>query len=365
MVITEEVDNGTAVHVMFIPSAGMGHLVPFFRFITALSSHGGVHCSVVTVLPTVSDAEADHFAALFAAFPRIQRVDFNLLPLDASAFPAGTDPFLLRWEALRRSAYLLDRLIAGATPRVSAVVTDITLASHVIPVAKQLQLPCHILFISSATMLSLVAYFPIHLDKKQQQEGQDAAAAAGIDVGDVDIPGVRRIRKTCLPQPLHNLNHLFTKQFIENGRVLSQANGILVNTFDALEPVALAGLRDGQVVPGFPPVYAIGLLKSSSSSTPSSNSTDSAGAEKQARPPPPLSLLGWGSSQRGRFCMWRSGAASLSATSRFARWARGWRRAGAGSCGSSRRRWWTARTRPSRVMSSATSSRSASRAAAW
>jgi hypothetical protein len=283
MVITEEVDNGTAVHVMFIPSAGMGHLVPFFRFITALSSHGGVHCSVVTVLPTVSDAEADHFAALFAAFPRIQRVDFNLLPLDASAFPAGTDPFLLRWEALRRSAYLLDRLIAGATPRVSAVVTDITLASHVIPVAKQLQLPCHILFISSATMLSLVAYFPIHLDKKQQQEeGQDAAAAAGIDVGDVDIPGVRRIRKTCLPQPLHNLNHLFTKQFIENGRVLSQANGILVNTFDALEPVALAGLRDGQVVPGFPPVYAIGLLKSSSSSTPSSNSTDSAGAEKQA-----------------------------------------------------------------------------------
>ena len=91
MAIPGELDGGAA-HVMFIPSAGMAHLVPFFRFITALSSHG-VHCSVMTVLPTVSAAEADHFAALFAAFPRIQRVDFNLLPLDASAFP-GTDPFL-------------------------------------------------------------------------------------------------------------------------------------------------------------------------------------------------------------------------------------------------------------------------------
>jgi hypothetical protein len=291
MAIPGELDGGAA-HVMFIPSAGMAHLVPFFRFITALSSHG-VQCSVMTVLPTVSDAEADHFAALFAAFPRIQRVDFNLLPLDASAFP-GTDPFLLRWEALRRSAHLLDRLIAGATPRVSAVVTDVTLASHVIPVTKQLQLPCHVLFISSATMLSLVAYFPIHLDKKQQEEEQDAAAG----VGDVDIPGVRRIRQSSLPQPLHDLNHLFTKQFIDNGRALSQADGILVNTFDALEPMALAALRDGKVVPGFPPVYAIGLLKSSSS--PSSSCIDGAGGEKQAAAASSSPVIAWLGEQPAR-----------------------------------------------------------------
>ncbi|CAD6246536.1 unnamed protein product [Miscanthus lutarioriparius] len=97
-------------------------------------------------------------------------------------------------------------------------------------------------------------------------------------IGDVDIPGVRRIRQSSLPQALHDLNDLFTKQFIDNGRALSQADGILVNTFDALEPVALAALRDGKVVPGFPPVYAIGLLKSS----PSSSCTDGAGSEKQA-----------------------------------------------------------------------------------
>jgi hypothetical protein len=115
-------------------------------------------------------------------------------------------------------------------------------------------------------MLSLNAYFPLHLDSKKAEQGPGA----------VDIPGVRRIPESCLPQPLLDLNKQFTKQFIDNGRENINADGILVNTFDALEPAALAALRDGKVVPGFPfpPVYAIGPLRSvvdkedSSSSSP-------------------------------------------------------------------------------------------------
>ncbi|GJM99997.1 hypothetical protein PR202_ga17145 [Eleusine coracana subsp. coracana] len=240
-------------HVMFIPSAGMGHLLPFFRVIAALYGHGGVEVSVVTVLPTVSAAEADHFTELFAKFPGIRRVDFHLLPFDAAAEFPGHDPFLLRWEALRRSAHLLGPLVAG----VSAVVTDVTLASHVIPICNEVHVPCHVLFVSCATMLSLVAYFPVHLDNNSKKK----KAATG-SVGDVDIPRVRRIAESWLPQPLLDLEKLFTKQFIDNGREITKADGFLVNTFDALEPAALAALRDGMVVPGFPPVYAIGPLKS-------------------------------------------------------------------------------------------------------
>ncbi|XP_066372256.1 UDP-glycosyltransferase CGT-like [Miscanthus floridulus] len=104
-------------------------------------------------------------------------------------------------------------------------------------------------------MLSLLAYTPIHLDKKAEQ---------GPGVGDVDIRGVCHIPQSYLPQPLLDLNKLFTKQFIDNGHEIINADGFLVNTFDALEPVALAALRDGycKVIPGFPPVYAIGPLRS-------------------------------------------------------------------------------------------------------
>lgn len=134
----------------------MGHLLPFTRFITAIANTG-VDISVVTALPTVSEAEAEHFAGLFAAFPAIRRIDFNLLPFDAAAF-ADTEPFFLRWESLRRSAHLLGPLIAGAAPGASAIITDVTLASEVIPVAKnELKLPCHVLFTSGATVLAFLA----------------------------------------------------------------------------------------------------------------------------------------------------------------------------------------------------------------
>jgi len=245
-------DQGScAPHLVFIPSAGMGHILPFTRFIAALANQGA-DISVVTALPTVSEAEADHFAGLFAAFPAIRRIDFNLMPLDEAAF-AGTDPFLLRWESLRRSAHLLGPLIAGATPRASAIITDVTLASQVIPIAKdELHLPCHILFISCATMLSFCAYFPTYLD----------GANADHLSGDVNIPGIGLIPVDYPPQVLRKPDNLFTKQFIANGRLVAEADGILVNTFDALEPDALAALRSGKVVPGFPPVFAVGPLKS-------------------------------------------------------------------------------------------------------
>ncbi|KAF7094688.1 hypothetical protein CFC21_096979 [Triticum aestivum] len=250
--------------LVFVPSAGMGHLLPFTRFITAVATMG-VDISVVTALPTVSQAEAEHFAGLFAAFPAIRRIDFNLLPFDAAAF-ADTEPFFLRWESLRRSAHLLGPLIAAAAPGASAVITDVTLASEVIPVAKnELKLPCHVLFTSGATVLAFLAYFPVYLD----------GANADHLVGDVDVPGVRRLPFDHCPRVLRNPDGLFTKQFIVNGREIAKADGILINTFDALEPEALIGLRGGKVVPGFPPVFAVGPLKSTPTTA---RSSDKAGS---------------------------------------------------------------------------------------
>uniref|UniRef100_J3MDC4 Glycosyltransferase n=1 Tax=Oryza brachyantha TaxID=4533 RepID=J3MDC4_ORYBR len=237
---------GRRPHVVLIPSAGMGHLVPFGRLAVALSSGHGCDVSLVTVLPTVSAAESKHLEALFAAFPSVRRLDFQLAPFDESEFPGG-DPFFLRLEAMRRAAPLLGPLLAGASA--SALVTDIALTSVVLPVGNELRLPCHILFTASAAMLSLCAYFPTYLD-----------ANVGGVVGDVDIPGVYRIPKASIPQALHNPNHLFTRQFVANGRSLTNAAGILVNTFEALEPDAVSALRQGTVAACFPPVFAVGPL---------------------------------------------------------------------------------------------------------
>ncbi|CAD6336891.1 unnamed protein product [Miscanthus lutarioriparius] len=237
-------------HVVLLPSAGMGHLVPFGRLAVALSEGHGCDVSVAAVLPTVSSAESMHLDTLFAAAPAVRRLDFRLAPFDESEFP-GADPFFLRFEATRRSAPLLGPLLDAA--QASALVTDIVLASVVLPVAKARGVPCYVLFTSSAAMLSLCAYFPAHLDAN--------AAAGCVGVGDVDIPGLYRIPKSSVPQALHDPKHLFTQQFVANGRSLVASDGILVNTFDAFEPDAITALRQGSVVSDFPPVFAVGPLQ--------------------------------------------------------------------------------------------------------
>ncbi|CAL5043240.1 unnamed protein product [Urochloa decumbens] len=260
-----ELNGGAAAttpHVLFIPSAGIGHLTPVFRVIAGFSSQG-IDVSVVTVLPTVSAAETDYFNGLFADYPRVRRVDMHLLPLDASEF-ASEDPFFLRWEALRRSVHQLGPIVTAATPAVTAIVTDITLTSCVVPIAKELRVPCHVLFPTAATMLALNAHYPIYLD--QQQLNNEAGPAAAV-VGDIDIPGVFRVPRSSLPPALLDVNKLFTKQFTDNGRLVTQADGILVNTFDFVEPAPLAALRGGKIVPGYPPVYTIGPLKSHATTT--------------------------------------------------------------------------------------------------
>jgi hypothetical protein len=85
-------------------------------------------------------------------------------------------------------------------------------------------------------MLAFKAHFPTYLD---------ANGGAGHDV---DVPGVYRVPRASVPQALHDPDNIFTRQFVANGRALTDADGLLVNAFDAMEPEAVAALRRGAVV---------------------------------------------------------------------------------------------------------------------
>lgn len=228
-------------HVVLIPSAGMGHLIPFSRLAASLSDLCQV--TMVSVLPTVSSAESRHFSDIFSSYPRIKPLRFELPPFDSSAYP-NADPFFLRFERINQSAHdLMTHLLTKTSKPVSALVIDITLSS-IVPLAKSFGIPCYILFSASAAMLSFCAYFPTYYDSNYGS------------ICDIQIPGLRTVPASTIPQALHNPKHVF----IRNGRDLVQANGILLNTFQPFEKDSLVALRDGHVQPGFPPVTAVGPL---------------------------------------------------------------------------------------------------------
>nr|QJW39181.1 C-glucosyltransferase [Iris domestica] len=235
-----------APHLALVASAGMGHLGPMTRLAAALSSSGGCDVSLVTAQPTVSLAESDRISQLLAAFPAIRSLALPLVELEPAP---DADPFFLRFDAICRSADALPPLLLHSSPAVSALVVDITLASAFAPVAKKMNLACYIYFSSSAAMLSLCAYFPTY-----------CASSSSSSSGDIDVNGVFTLPKASVPPLLRNPNHPFTVGFLESGRALPEADAILINTFNALEPEALSALNAGRVVQGLPPVAAVGPL---------------------------------------------------------------------------------------------------------
>ncbi|KAF5203105.1 Udp-glycosyltransferase [Thalictrum thalictroides] len=241
--------NTQSPHIALFPSSGMGHLTPFLRLAATLSKQN-FQVTVITFHPTVSFAESKLLSSFFSAFPQITSKEFHLLPFDPSTVNSK-DPFFLKFEAIRCSAPLLSPLLTSLSPPVSALITDITLASSFLPITSNLHLPNHILFTSSAKMLAFCSYYPSLVDTNTNS----------IKISEqFEIPGLSTIPKAWIPPLLLDLTNLFATQFLENGRKIIESNGVLINTFNSLEPESLKALNEGKVIKGLPPIIPIGPL---------------------------------------------------------------------------------------------------------
>ncbi|KAM5567322.1 UDP-glycosyltransferase 13 [Rosa sericea] len=239
-------------HVVLLPSAGMGHLTPFLRLAALLSQNHRCQLTLITTHPTVSLAESSLISRFLSAFPRVTQLHFHLLPLDSTTVNS-TDPFFLRFEAIRRSAHLLSPLLSSLSPPPSALVYDVSLISPVLTVIEALpfHLPAYIFFTSSARMLSLFAYYHIVATELNLGFGDDV----------VEIPSINpAVPISSVPPLLLNRSSLFANIFMQDGPKLPRFNGILINTFDGIETEAVELLNGGKVIEALPPLFAVGPL---------------------------------------------------------------------------------------------------------
>ncbi|KAK9924990.1 hypothetical protein M0R45_033331 [Rubus argutus] len=235
------------VHVALLPSAGMGHLTPFIRLAALLTAHN-VQVTFITPIPTVSLAESQSLSHLFTTFPQITQKHLHLLPLDEPS-ANSEDPFYYHFELIRRSSHLLSPLLSSLSPPLSAMITDMSFASTVIPITDSLGLPNYIFFTSSAKMLTLYVSFHTML-------GPNRVIKDGLKVS-----GLEPIPKAWIPPPLlEEDNNLLKTFFTENGKKMTESDGILVNTYESIEHEALAALNEGRVLIGLPSAIAIGPL---------------------------------------------------------------------------------------------------------
>ncbi|KAK3026217.1 hypothetical protein RJ639_040502 [Escallonia herrerae] len=90
--------NQSQPHVALLPSAGMGHLTPFLRLAAMLASRS---CTVtlITIQPTISEAESTHITSFFATHP-LSTVSISMSILLRLQMPPPTIHSLFSLEPL-------------------------------------------------------------------------------------------------------------------------------------------------------------------------------------------------------------------------------------------------------------------------
>ncbi|EXB38050.1 UDP-glycosyltransferase [Morus notabilis] len=232
-------------HIALIPSAGMGHLLPFLRIASTLLSR---NCTVtlITAKPIVSAAESSHISAFLSQHPQVKHVDFQTIQ---SHNPTADDPFYLQYESITRSAHLLYPLLSSSSLPFSAIFADFIVASSITPMAAELGIPSYIICTTSIKFFCLIAYLPVLVTDP---------AKLGNSSTELIIPGLTPFPVSSIPPPFKNPNHLFTRCLALNAKALSKAEGIIVNSVDFFEKETLEEIKNGRVLenslPSFLPI---------------------------------------------------------------------------------------------------------------
>ncbi|CAA6665947.1 unnamed protein product [Spirodela intermedia] len=219
--------------IVLYPSPGIGHLEPLLEFAKILVGRG---------LPvTIAMLDPSYISGYAAAFiDRVAKAHPNIL---FHRLPA----------LIRLSNANLHRYLASSSP--IAVVLDFFCATA-LDVVTELGIPAFFFFTSCAGALAAFIHLPV-IDKATTESFQN--------LGDtlIQFPCLPPIPASHMAAPLLDRRHDSYTGFINLATRIIDGDGIIVNTFEALEPAALVAIRSGLYLPEgvrTPPIYCVGPL---------------------------------------------------------------------------------------------------------
>ncbi|CAL4988667.1 unnamed protein product [Urochloa decumbens] len=244
------VPNGSAAsipHVVMLATPGMGHLIPLAELAKRLASQHGVTTTLVAFASTKSSTQHAFLASLPPSITSL-----HLPPFDLSDLPHGTTIETLMSEECARSVPALTEILTKLkeTNHVVAFITDL-FGMDSFDAAYSAGIERRYLFIpTNLHLLTLMLHLP-ELDISIPGAFQDLAEPLQLP-GCVPIPGKD------LLSPLQDKSNPCYRWMVHHASRSIEADAILVNSFDAVEPDVATVLQ--QQEPGRPPVYNIGPL---------------------------------------------------------------------------------------------------------
>ncbi|KAF8044097.1 hypothetical protein BT93_A2162 [Corymbia citriodora subsp. variegata] len=246
--------------ILLYPSPAIGHLISMVELGKLLLTHRP-SLSIHILVTNQAYGAGPTTAYITSVSDTIPSISFH-------HFPATTLPPDFSTTSPHRETLALE-LLRLNNPNVHYALTSIS-KNHVVhgliidffcvaavTVARELNIPCYYFFTSGAGFLNFYLYVPT-LHDKFAKSFKDFDSL-------IDVPGSPPIPPSDVAIPLQDRYDEAYKGFLDSSLKMQTSAGIIVNTFENLEPRAIQAIMDGQCVPGgpTPPLYCIGPLISS------------------------------------------------------------------------------------------------------
>ncbi|KAL5558422.1 hypothetical protein UlMin_034633 [Ulmus minor] len=242
--------------IVLYPAPGIGHIVSMVELGKLILTRYN-HKFSITILLTSgfldTPAIAPYIRNISQSHPCISFVQFPFQPVDTT--PTRSRPAIaFDFIRLNKPNVLKSLQEISKSSAIKALVIDLFCTSA-LSTGKELNIPTFYFFTSGAAALAAYLYFP----KIQEGIGE---SFKNLKQTVLEFPGMSPLNAPHMPEPVLVRDDPAYWDMLYFCSHLPKSDGIIANTFDALEPIAIKAIADGVCVPDAPtpPVYYIGPL---------------------------------------------------------------------------------------------------------
>ncbi|KAH7843825.1 hypothetical protein Vadar_021143 [Vaccinium darrowii] len=240
------------VELVFIPSPGMGHLVPMVEIAKQLI--GRDYRLSITVLvmkmPLFDKSKIGSTTQSLLLTAAEERLNFVYLPQQDQAEVRSKD-FILELIDMNKQHVRdhVTKMVSTELRRLAGFVIDM-FCTPMMDVAAEFGIPTYVFFPSSCAFLGLM----FHLETLERDHNHDVTELKDSDA-ELEVPGFTNpVPAKVLPSRVLDKEGGSTR-FLGIFKRFREAKGIMVNTFEELESYAVKSLAGDDKVP---PIYNVG-----------------------------------------------------------------------------------------------------------
>jgi len=241
------VTTSTMPHISLLASPGLGHLIPMVELAKRLVAQHGLTVTVFAVTTEANRAEDELLQAPASTWPGLFNAVVVPKVVEVSAHLEPNAAILTRLLTMVSAALPnLRSSIASMKIKPAAMIVDL-FATEAIKIAEECNMKNYVFVASNARFLAYTKYLPTV--KREVNRGEPLC-----------IPGCEPIRGEDLLELTFSSSGQAHKYFIRISHDIAAVDGILVNTWEELEPKTLGSLRDDRFMKPMVnvPVYSVG-----------------------------------------------------------------------------------------------------------